>query len=160
MRVLSVVYGASAALLLAGCWSGAASSTARRGPELTEDVHPDESHRERKPSGAIIFDQAQLDEANIPLLDLMRRRVAGLQVQSSTLCPEVVLRGRSTVQTSSSPAIYVEGMQASNTCILLEMNTSDMSRVEIYPNGVPARRGYKTHPYGVILIFVRGASDT
>ncbi len=154
MRVMSAMCGASAALLLAACWSGRAAPGTRAGQGLAGDDYGPE--RERKPSGAIVFTEAQLSEANSPLLDLMRRRVAGVQIQPTALCPEVVFRGRSTVQTSSSPAIYVQGTQATNTCILAEMNTSDMSLVEIYPNGVPSRPGYRTHPYGVILIFVQG----
>ena len=160
MRVASVVCGVSAALLLSGCWSGRASPAPPLGQGFSGSVELEGATRERNPSGAIVFTEAQLDEANVSLLELMRRRMAGLQVQPTGLCPEVVLRGRSTVQTSSSPAIYVQGMQASNTCILAEMSTSDMSRVEIYPNGVPARPGYKTHPYGVILIFVQGVPES
>jgi hypothetical protein len=46
----------------------------------------------------------------------------------------------------------------SNTCILNELSTIDLSLVEVYPSGIP-RPGYRTHPYGVILIFVRKGED-
>lgn len=69
----------------------------------------------------------------------------------------MVLRGKSTVVTSSSPAIYVDGNQANNTCILQELRTVGLGLVEVYPGGVPNRSGYRTHPYGVILIFLRRA---
>jgi hypothetical protein len=78
-----------------------------------------------------------------------------MQVTQTSGCPDIVLRGRSTVTTSSAPAIYVDGNQSSNTCILNELRTVDIDQVEIYPGGVPPRGGYRAHPYGVILIFIK-----
>jgi hypothetical protein len=67
-------------------------------------------------------------------------------------CPEVTLRGKSTIATESNPAIYVDGERAVNTCVLSMLSTFHLARVEVYPDGLPPA-GYLTNPYGVILIF-------
>ena len=112
----------------------------------------------RTPTSAIVITAAELNQMNRPLLDVMRQRIPGMYVAQSTQgCPDIALRGKSTVSTSYSPAIYVDGNQSSNTCILNELRTVDIDQVEIYPGGVPPRAGYRAHPYGVILIFVKRA---
>jgi len=115
------------------------------------------SHRGAQ--GSIIFTEAELVRAQRPLLDLLRQRLAGLQVRSTPTCPEVMLRGRASLVSSSSPGVYLDGLPASNTCILQDLNPADLARVEVYPNGIPARPGYHVHPYGLILIFARQAED-
>lgn len=109
----------------------------------------------RIPTSATVISGADLNAANRPLLDVMRQRLPGMQVYQTSGCPDITLRGKSTVSTSSSPAIYVDGNQATNTCILNELRTADIDQVEIYPGGVPPRAGYRAHPYGVILIFIK-----
>jgi len=109
----------------------------------------------RIPTSATVITGADLTTANRPLLDVLRQRLPGMQVQQTSGCPDITLRGKSTVSTSSSPAIYVDGNQATNTCILNELRTADIDQVEVYPGGVPPRAGYRAHPYGVILIFIK-----
>lgn len=111
----------------------------------------------RIPTSAIVITAAELAAVNRPLLDVMRQRLPGMQVAQTQGCPDVTLRGKSTVTTASSPLIYVDGNQASNTCILNELRSPDLDHVEIYPGGVPPRPGYRAHPYGLILIFIKRA---
>lgn len=139
-----VVVGTAAAMLLAAC----ASSRGAAGGDGPGDR-----------SRSTVLTESELLAANEPLLKLLQQRLPGLQVRETQGCPEVLLRGRSTVSTSSSPAIYVDGTRATNSCILSELGTSGLGLVEIYQSGIPSRPGYTTHPYGVILIFMRGPSS-
>ena len=111
----------------------------------------------RAPTSATVITAAELNAMNRPLIDIMRQRLPGMHVAQTGDCPDIALRGKSTVSTSSAPAIYVDGNQSSNTCILNELRTVDLDQVEIYPGGVPPRAGYRAHPYGVILIFIKRA---
>jgi hypothetical protein len=112
----------------------------------------------RTPTSATVITTKELDAVNRPLIDVLKQRLPGMHVtQSPDGCPDVALRGKSTVSSSSAPAIYVDGNQSTNTCILNELRTVDIDQVEIYPGGVPPRAGYRAHPYGVILIFVKRA---
>jgi outer membrane receptor protein involved in Fe transport len=122
-------------------------------------AHPaprtDVSTPDVKSSGGVtILTSAILQKQSRSLLDLIKARVPSVEVIDNTPCPDVFLRGRSTITTSSNPAIYVDGQRANNTCVLDMMNVLDLQRVEIYPNGQP-RGGYQSSPYGVILIFIR-----
>jgi hypothetical protein len=103
----------------------------------------------------VVLNEAELSSMNRPLLDALRLKLPGMTVTRTDLCPEVVLRGKSTVLTSSSPRIYVDGNRAVNTCVLQELRTVDLVQVEVYPGGTAPRAGYQSYPYGVILIFVR-----
>ncbi|HJU67220.1 MAG TPA: Plug domain-containing protein [Gemmatimonadaceae bacterium] len=141
---------ATGTLALAG-WLGACA-TSGGPPPATSSSPPPEG---RIPTSATVITGTDLTAANRPLLDVLRQRLPGMQVHQTGGCPEIVLRGKSTINTSSSPAIYVDGNQATNTCILNELRTADISQVEIYPGGVPPRAGYRAHPYGVILIFIK-----
>ena len=112
----------------------------------------------RTPTSATVITASELAAYNRPLIDIMRQRLPGAHIaQSTDGCPDIALRGKSTVSGSSAPAIYVDGNQSSNTCILNELRTVDLDQVEVYPGGVPPRAGYRTHPYGVILIFMKRA---
>lgn len=108
----------------------------------------------RTDNGVTILTEEVLQKQSRSLLELMRARIPSITVIDDTPCPDVYLRGRSTITTSSSPAIYVDGERANNTCVLDMMNVMDLQRVEIYPNGLP-RGGYQSSPYGVILIFLK-----
>jgi outer membrane receptor for monomeric catechols len=104
--------------------------------------------------GATILTAAVLQKQSRSLLDVLKARIPSITVIDGQPCPDVYLRGRSTISTSSNPAIYVDGERANNTCVLDMMNVTDLERVEVYSNGQP-RAGYKSDPYGVILIFVK-----
>lgn len=107
-------------------------------------------------TSSTIITAADLAAMNRPLIDILRQRFPGMHVaQSPSGCPDIALRGKSTVTTSSAPLIYVDGNPSSNTCILQELRTVDIDQVEIYPGGIAPRGGYRSHPYGLILIFLK-----
>jgi hypothetical protein len=70
-------------------------------------------------------------------------------------CPEVYLRGRSSLESASDASIYVNGQRAANTCVLEILYSFDLESVEIYPMGVTSRPGYVSDPDGLILVFMR-----
>lgn len=148
-RIFGRLAGATGTITIV-TWLGACSTSP--GPPPQSTVAPSSA---RTPTGATVITGADLAAMNRPLLDVMRQRIPGMQVSQTGGCPEIVLRGKSTLTTSSSPAIYVDGNQSSNTCILNELRTVDLDQVEVYPGGVAPRAGYRAHPYGVILIFIK-----
>jgi len=103
----------------------------------------------------LVLSGAQLHDQPGSVLDVLARRVVGMQVRSSAGCPEITLRGRNSFFASPDPGIYVNGTPAVNSCILDTMNAQDVERVEVYPMGVAARAGYRNHPNGLILVFLR-----
>ncbi len=141
---------ATGMLALVG-WLGACATSGDPTPVNSSPPPP----AGRIPTSATVITGADLTTANRPLLDVLRQRLPGMQVNLTGGCPEIVLRGKSTINSSSSPAIYVDGNQATNTCILNELRTADIDQVEVYPGGVPPRAGYRAHPYGVILVFIK-----
>lgn len=108
--------------------------------------------------GHTVIEREALSRSDVPVLDVLRYRVPGMSVNATNDCPEVILRGKSTFVTNSSAAIYVDGERAANTCVLSMLSTFHISRVEIYPGGVPPS-GYLADPYGVILIFSRKGEE-
>lgn len=103
-------------------------------------------------AGHMVIDRDVLGRSDIPVLDVLRYRIPGMKVSPTDDCPEVTLRGKSTLVTSSNPAIYLDGERAANTCILAMLSTFHLARVEVYPGGIPPA-GYLANPYGVILMF-------
>ncbi|HEX6533166.1 MAG TPA: Plug domain-containing protein [Gemmatimonadaceae bacterium] len=107
----------------------------------------------------IVISGDEIRDESRPLLDILRKRVPGLQVRQTDECPEVIIRGRSTLITPSNPSIYVDGQHTSNTCVLEGMDTADIARVEVYPMGVSQRPGVMANPYGLILIYSRQQNE-
>lgn len=90
------------------------------------------------------------------LLSFLFGRVSGMDVDYSTYpCPSIQIRGRKSLVGSSDPIVYVDGARTANSCILEDLHTRDLSRVEVYPMGVANRPGYESHPNGLILVFIR-----
>jgi hypothetical protein len=146
-RAMQLVGLTGAVLLAAGCARGvsrAHSATLASAGDVDS-------------SGARIFNAAELGRDGRSLLDVLRQRMPGIEVALTADCPAVYLRGRSTITTSSNPGVYVDGTEAINTCVLQSISTPDIHRVEVYPFGVTQRPGYRANPYGLILIFTRGA---
>lgn len=149
-------------------WVGAASLMAAmvacgfgRGRYLPDGFDdPGGGPSPKRGTASVVITGKELARDGRPLLDVMRTRVPGLQITlAGSQCPEVLLRGRSTLITQSNPSIYVDGEHASNTCILNSLNSADIARVEVYPQGVTSRPGYLADPYGLILIFMRETND-
>jgi hypothetical protein len=105
---------------------------------------------------ARVFVGDDLHRESLTLLDFLRHRFSNMQVAyGSGSCPEIYLRGRSSIHSAPNPSIYVDGNRATNTCILSDLTTVDLERVEIYPSGIPGRPGYFANPDGVIIVFTR-----
>ncbi|HEY9514854.1 MAG TPA: Plug domain-containing protein [Gemmatimonadaceae bacterium] len=108
-----------------------------------------------KQGNALVITADLLHNEGRSLLDLLQRRLPNLRVDNTASCPEVYLRGRSSLVNSSDAAIYVDGQRAANTCILEALYPFNLDLVEIYPMGVSSRPGYLSDPNGLILIFLR-----
>ena len=111
----------------------------------------------RQAGGAVIITSAILQQRSRTLLGVMREQLPFLEVEDASPCPDIYLRGHSTVETPSNPAIYVDGQRSTNTCVLEMMNSLDVNRIEVYPSGVPRNAAYPVSPYGLILIFAQTA---
>jgi hypothetical protein len=128
------------ALVLAGCG----------GHVLGRGGNPDA----RGSTAATVLNRAQLSHAP-SLISAITNRLPGIQVQSGNRrCPEIALRGRKSITGDNSPAVYVDGTRAVNTCVLEMLHIADVSRIEIYPMGIAPRLPYKGHPNGLILVFL------
>lgn len=141
----------SARIIIAGAlWAGCLGGGHRRieAPSVAPEL--------RAENGAMVLTASILQRESRPLIEVLRARVPSLRIVDADPCPEVLLRGRSTIVTSSNPAIYLDGQRANDTCLLEMLDALNLERVEIYPSGIP-RRGYVNDPYGVILIFSRTA---
>lgn len=106
---------------------------------------------------AIVMDGDDLDAHTTNLLTVLRRRISGMQVSYSggNNCPDVVLRSRKSIFGDNSPVVYVDGARVSNTCVLEQLQPSDVSRIEVYVQGITPRSGYESHANGLILVFMR-----
>lgn len=111
-------------------------------------------------TSGMVLTGPDLFEHNGTLLRYLHARVPGMTVDhTSPICPRVQIRGRKSLMGSNDPIVYVDGARTANSCILDDLLTRDLSRVEIYPMGVSNRPGYEAHPNGLILVFVRDGSD-
>jgi hypothetical protein len=108
-----------------------------------------------KNGSSIVLTSALLHLENRSLLDVLHRRLPSLQIDATADCPEVFMRGRSSIMSASNAAIYVDGQRAANTCILETLYAFDLERVEVYPMGVTSRPGYFSDADGLILVFLR-----
>jgi hypothetical protein len=111
---------------------------------------------ERRPTTVIIIPGRSF-EGRDNLVAVLSARVGSLQVNRGGACPELVFRGRSSLQGSSSARVYVDGQPAVNTCVLEMISTWDIARVEVYPSGIVRRAGYGVSGTGAILVFTKSA---
>jgi hypothetical protein len=91
--------------------------------------------------------------AGFTVLEGLRSRFPAVQVRSSQRCPELVIRGRSSIQGSSAPLVYVDGQRAADACILSLIRAAEVNRVEVYPTGQTSRPGYFSNGTGLVLVF-------
>ena len=106
---------------------------------------------------AYIFDEEQLQASSDgTLLTALAARMSSMGVLRGGECPQIVLRGRTTVARPTNPGVYVDGTRATNTCVLETLNVSDVHRVEVYPMGIAQQGGaYEAQAGGLILVFMR-----
>lgn len=68
-------------------------------------------------------------------------------------CPRVMFRGQRSARNQGNPSVYVDGTLIHNTCILAQIQASDVDRVEVFPSGNTSRPGIQRNPFGLILVF-------
>lgn len=136
---------AVSALSLAACWD----------PGLNTHTTTTDSTRGRGTSAWVIGEE-QLEHAGEGnLLSALEARISQMGVLRGGECPQITLRGRTTVARPTNPGVYVDGARATNTCVLEHLNVAEVERVEVYPMGVARNSGYEVQPGGLILVFMR-----
>jgi hypothetical protein len=103
---------------------------------------------------AIVVDGEDIKGRAQTLLRLLDERVSSLDVNYGGPCPSIVIRGHKSLFGSNDPLIYVDGARALNTCVLDDLTTDVVKRIEVYPSGQAHRPGYDSSRNGLILVFV------
>lgn len=108
--------------------------------------------------GAIILTGTALTDGPGTVLAALSGKVPNFKVRRRTgQCPQITLRGHTSFEGLESPYVYVDGTRAMDTCVLETLQTGDVERVEVYPQGVTTRPGYGTQATGLILVFMRSS---
>jgi len=106
--------------------------------------------------GAIVLTGSALTDGAGFVLAALTGKVPTTRVRTYTgECPQITLRNHVSFEGIVNPHVYVDGTRATDTCILETIRTSDVERVEVYPQGFTTRPGYGTHAHGLILVFLR-----
>ena len=113
----------------------------------------------RNSATGIILSGPALREHNGTLLSFLASRVSSITVDRSGPCPDLRIRGQRSMFGSNSPVVYIDGTRTASSCVLDMLLTSDLSRIEVYPMGLANKPGYKAHPNGLILVFLRNGPD-
>lgn len=105
--------------------------------------------------GAVVLTGPALEDGAGSVLGAMAGKVPNLRIQRTDRCPEITLRSYVSYVGLANPHVYVDGTRATDTCVLESLRTTDVQRVEVYPQGYTRRPGYSAHAPGLILIFMR-----
>ena len=144
-RFLIPLLASVSAVALAGCWDPGLTTAGSDSPK-------------GRGTSAYVFDEDQLQPAaDGTLLSALENRIAAMAVSRGSDCPQITLRGRTTVARVTNPGVYVDGARATNTCVLEHLNVAEVHRVEVYPMGLAQHAGYEAQPGGLILVFMRTA---
>lgn len=108
---------------------------------------------------ATVIDAEKMNVSGGSVLTALRSNVSSLRIQQGDFCPEIIMRGKKSISHPTNPLVYVDGTRAANTCVLQSLQATEVERVEIYPGGVTRRPSYRTHPGGLILIFMKGSGS-
>lgn len=154
MRRLRLVPAALLPFLLAACLGNPPPPDGGMGGEAAR------AERAEAPEDAIIVDRDALARSDDQLLYVLLGRVPSVTADYEPgglgdRCPRVSLRGPLVGTSLSNPVVYVNGTRTSDTCVLVNMRSTEIDWVELYPRGTTRRPGYVTHPHGLILIFTR-----
>lgn len=134
-----------------------AACAALRGPE--EDLIPGGMSHE---GGAFVLTGVALEDGPGSVLAAMAGKVPNFRIHGQRMqasCPVITLRNAATFRDVVNPHVYVDGIRATDTCVLEQLRTVDVSRVEVYPQGFTTRPGYGMHAHGLILVFMRSAGE-
>lgn len=106
-------------------------------------------------AGGTVIRGEELRASSVRLLDGLRGRVSSMQVSHvGGGCPQVILRGARTIVGSTRPEVYVDGTRMTDTCILDQIRSVEVERVEIYAGGARAQGAYRSSPNGLIVVFL------
>ena len=87
-------------------------------------------------------------------LQSLRNRVPSMSVsERSGQCPRITFRGQRSISNQQNPSVYVDGAMMLDTCILTQISSMDVERVEVFPSGSTTYPGIQRNPFGVILVF-------
>ncbi len=112
----------------------------------------------RHEGGGFVITGSALQDGPGTVLAALTGKIPSFRLQrNSGRCPIITLRGAVSFSGVANPHVYVDGIRATDTCVLTSLRTIDVSRVEVYPQGFTRRPGYGTHAHGLILVFMRSA---
>lgn len=156
MTVRTCAVGAFLLASLGGCASAGGPSTAAERATREEESRGDV----RFEGGGFVLDGRALEDGPGTIVAALVGKVPNFRLQrNSGGCPIITLRNAVSFRTLVNPHVYVDGTRATDTCVLTSLRTQDVSRVEVYPQGVTRRPGYGTHAHGLILVFMRSANS-
>lgn len=99
---------------------------------------------------AIIIQGSQLSGN---LLHGLRSHIPGMRVTTPAgQCPRILFRGELSARGHGNPTVYVDGVMMIDTCILNEISTNDVERVEVYVGGNSPYGNLQRNPFGIIFI--------
>jgi hypothetical protein len=108
---------------------------------------------------AIVVQGEDIQGRGQTLLRLLDERVSGMSVTYNGPCPSIIIRGRKSIFGDNDPLIYVDGARALNTCVLDDLSTDVVKRIEVYPSGVAFKPGYDSSRNGLILVYVLNGTE-
>ena len=106
------------------------------------------------PSKSITIDQTMMGYMNV--LDLLRGRLAGVQVSGSANDPTITIRGVSSLSGSSEPLFLLDGMRTDKSAILM-ISVADVEKVDILTGGEAGVYGSAT---GVVSILTKRGNSS
>ncbi len=140
--------------VLAGTLMLAASCAGNHGASSAPGDDSYESPARRVGSGVVIEGPA-LGGNDRTILNVLRQKVAGMNVAYDSACPVITLRGHNSIHGSPNPAVFVNDTRSTNTCILGDLRMSDIERLEVYPTGIGPSPSYGANANGLILVYTR-----
>ena len=153
--MLAALMGAS--VILGGCASGGAGNRDTAAAPDDAEVRQNRSGVSFEGGGFIVSGPA-LQDGPGTIVAALTGKVPNFRLQrNSGNCPIITLRNAVSFQGVVNPHVYVDGIRATDTCVLISLRTSDVERVEVYPQGFPHRPGYGRHAHGLILVFMKSA---
>lgn len=152
---LKSVTALAGSLALAACSSSMPNNSPDQLPATRGQPSPDNA-----PENAIVIDREALKRSDDFLLYVMDKEVPSVRIAFDTGntgngCPRVSLRGPIVGDYQSNPRVYLNGTPLSDTCILMQLRSTEVAWMELYPSGSTRRAGYDVDPHGLILVFMR-----
>jgi hypothetical protein len=103
---------------------------------------------------AIVLTGGQLVDSGPTVIDALSSAVANLTVQRRDgRCPEITIRGAKTIYGQRGPVVYLDGTRLGDTCVLSQLSTRDIERIEVYASGASPDPRYGAGTSGLILVF-------